>query len=231
MNEASKTNRVRGPEFAARYLQGKVLDIGAGADLVCPNAQAFDQQHGDANEIDRYFPPASFDCVHSSHCLEHMWDPVHALARWWSLVRPGGYMIVVVPDEDLYEQGIWPSFFNSDHKTTFRLGGADRGFSPSHDVLALCHGLPQAVVISATRQDDGYDHSLKFPAGMHPKRLRHPLKFLWRWVSRLTPMGSSLRRRFQKYLVKKGYPVDQTFELALAQIEVVLQKAPVPAAR
>jgi hypothetical protein len=45
-----------------------------------------------------------------------MHDPEAALRQWWALVRPGGYLVVVVPHEDLYEQGMWPSAFNSDHK-------------------------------------------------------------------------------------------------------------------
>ena len=113
--EASKTNQFRGKDFAGLYLQGHVLDVGAGGDLVCPWAQGFDMENGDANVIHRYFEPGSFDAVHSSHCLEHMLDPPSALRNWWSLVKPGGFMILVVPDEDLYEQGIWPSAFNHDH--------------------------------------------------------------------------------------------------------------------
>ena len=60
-----------------------------------------------------------FDVVHSSHCLEHMVDARAALVRWFEVVRPGGYLVTLVPDEDLYEQGVWPSTFNSDHKWTF----------------------------------------------------------------------------------------------------------------
>jgi SAM-dependent methyltransferase len=124
MFEAKKTNRIRDPEFLARYMSGKVLDIGCGRDLIIPHAQPFDLRHGDANYIAYYLPAESFDCVHSSHCLEHMHNPHVALAEWWSLVKPGGHMVVVVPEENLYEQGRWPSMFNSDHKWTFRKGGA-----------------------------------------------------------------------------------------------------------
>src|SRR6202030_2351934 len=122
MFEAEKTNRVRGPDFVERFMSGTVLDIGSGRDLAVPHARPFDKQHGDANHIARYLPPESFDCVHSSHCLEHMRSPQEALAEWWSLVQPGGSMILLVPEENLYEQGHWPSLFNSDHKWTFRLG-------------------------------------------------------------------------------------------------------------
>ena len=68
-------------------------------------------------------PHLAYDAVCSSHCLEHMRDVPAALTQWWALVRKGGYLVLVVPDEDLYEQGGWPSLFNSDHKATFRIGG------------------------------------------------------------------------------------------------------------
>ena len=119
MQEASKTNKFRPSHFASTYLSGRVLDIGAGPDLVCPHAQAFDQEHGDANKIDAYFEAESFDTVHSNHSLEHMLDPVQALHRWWSLVKSGGFMIVVVPDEYLYEQNMWPSFFSPEHYSSY----------------------------------------------------------------------------------------------------------------
>ncbi|MBK8741304.1 MAG: class I SAM-dependent methyltransferase [Betaproteobacteria bacterium] len=124
MDEARKTNALRGAAFAAQYLDGRVIDIGAGRDLVSANAERFDIDDGDANFISRFRPAGAYDAVHSSHCLEHMHDPPAALAEWWSLLKPGGYLILVVPDEDLYEQGIWPSIFNRDHKATFRLGQA-----------------------------------------------------------------------------------------------------------
>ena len=45
--------------------------------------------------------------------------PFVALRHWCRVVVPGGYLVVMVPDEDLYEQGVWPSTFNNDHKHTF----------------------------------------------------------------------------------------------------------------
>ena len=51
MDEARKTNALRGPAFIGRYLGGKVIDIGAGADLVAPHAERFDLEEGDANLI------------------------------------------------------------------------------------------------------------------------------------------------------------------------------------
>ncbi len=66
-----------------------------------------------------------YDFVFASHVLEHM-DPRAALEDWLSLVRPGG-LIVLVPDEDLYEQGHVPSLFNDDHKHTFTISEGGPG--------------------------------------------------------------------------------------------------------
>lgn len=224
MNESSKTNAIRGKAFPELYFNGKVLDIGAGNDPVCPHAEIFDQQHGDANHIDRYFLAESFDTVHSSHCLEHMQDPVAALHTWWSLVKPQGFLITVVPDEDLYEQGIWPSFFNHDHVSTFRLN-KDNSWSPvSFDLAAIHLTLPRAQLISAERHDLHYNASLRFNPTLTPKRLKHPLKLLLSIVKRTTRMDGNLRLIFQQWLVRQGYPFDQTTGKALAQLQVVIQK-------
>ena len=158
--EAQKTNRIRGAAFLRTYFTGTVLDIGCGPDLVVPTAQPFDVEHGDANRIGDYFPAESFDCVHSSHCLEHMRNVPVVLAEWWSLVKPDGHLIIVVPHEDLYEQGYWPSVFNADHKATFRLDDS-RSWSPiSFDLRTLINDLPCSEIIEIEVQDKGYDYAL-----------------------------------------------------------------------
>jgi len=46
------------------------------------------------------FPDASLDYVLSSHVLEHFHDPVRALEEWLRVVRPGGYVFMVIPHRD-----------------------------------------------------------------------------------------------------------------------------------
>ena len=46
----------------------------------------------------------TYDFVHSSHCLEHMRDPARAMHNWLRILKPGGHLVCLVPDEDLYEQ-------------------------------------------------------------------------------------------------------------------------------
>jgi SAM-dependent methyltransferase len=50
-----------------------------------------------------------------------MQDPHVALKNWLRILKTGGYLLLSVPDEDLYEQGIFPSTYNADHKHTFTI--------------------------------------------------------------------------------------------------------------
>src|SRR4051812_17208610 len=105
MNETSKTKLIWG-SLERSILVGQGIDIGCGEDPVIPNARRFDVEDGDANNILEYVK-GKFDFVYSSHCLEHMHDPRKTLQDWWELVKPGGHLILIVPDEDLYEQGVF----------------------------------------------------------------------------------------------------------------------------
>jgi SAM-dependent methyltransferase len=208
------------------------LDIGCGDDLVVPNAVPFDKEQGDAQEILDYLSANTFDCVHSSHSLEHMKDVPKALEQWWQLVKPGGAMVIVVPDEDLYEQGVWPSLFNRDHSATFRLNKRDSWSPVSHDLGELCSALPGAEVISLEQQDIGYDHSLKSHGlgrqGKFFMRLnRSIIKRLNRKQEFLAKLGlkpQSLKYKVNLISVKLGALIDQTLEDAVAQIQIVLRK-------
>jgi glycosyltransferase involved in cell wall biosynthesis/SAM-dependent methyltransferase len=45
-------------------------------------------------------PDASLDYVLSSHVLEHFHDPIGALKEWARVVRPGGYLFMIIPHRD-----------------------------------------------------------------------------------------------------------------------------------
>ena len=69
-------------------------------------------------------------------------------------------MVTVVPHEDLYEQKIWPSIFNKDHKATLRLKTNKSWSNVSYDIYDLAKNLPNASIISAEIQDSNYDYGL-----------------------------------------------------------------------
>lgn len=222
--EASKTKQINGADFYQRFMSGSVLDIGCGPDLVVEHAQPFDQEQGDANNILEYIPAESVDCVHSSHCLEHMFDPVRCLQGWWQCVRPGGFIITVVPEENLYEQHLWPSRFNDDHKSTFRLGGGDSWSPVSFDILKLHKDLPDIEILQADIHDKNYDRDLIFPLGGRERARRG---FVWRQLNSLAKSHTrgSRKKRLQHMQLRLGYPVDQTTQNgAMAQIQIVARK-------
>lgn len=47
------------------------------------------------------FPDDSWDYVINSHVIEHMPDPVKAIAEWMRVVRDGGYLFFSVPTRDM----------------------------------------------------------------------------------------------------------------------------------
>jgi SAM-dependent methyltransferase len=131
MRELSKSipRRLRDPNFARRYFVGRGVDIGGKPDPLSLYSEFFpkmgevrvwDLEDGDAQFMESV-PDNSFDFVNSSHCLEHLHDPAEGLRNWLRIVKPGGHIIALVPDEDLYEQGIFPSTNNADHKHTFTI--------------------------------------------------------------------------------------------------------------
>jgi SAM-dependent methyltransferase len=207
MNEASKTWKVMTEEERS-WFSGSVLDIGCGPDKIVPHAKGFDVVDGDANKIDDYLADR-FDMVFSSHALEHMHHPEDAIRRWWRLVARGGRMIVIVPDEDLYEQGIFPSRFNRDHKATFTLSKRESWSPRSYNVSSLVSQLPGATVLRCQLQDAGYD--------------RRYLTFGARRVGRVDkPIDLALKRALFRHVA-----VDQTRgeRGALAQLFLAVEKA------
>lgn len=167
MYEASKaiTRRLHDSRYVTRYFVGHGIDIGAGSDPLGHytdlfpmmfSCRAWDLVDGDAQLL-ATLEDASLNFVHSSHCLEHMRDPREAMHHWLRVLRPGGHLVVMVPDEDLYEQGVFPSTFNSDHKWTFTMHKAKSWSSKSINLMALLTEFAdRAQVIKVEQLDATY---------------------------------------------------------------------------
>jgi SAM-dependent methyltransferase len=220
MNEASKTKAVWG-EFELGLLSGKGIDIGCGADPITEGVRRFDMEHGDANEITKYVDE-QFDFVFAAHCLEHMHDPAIAIKEWWQLVRPGGHMILIVPDEDLYELGYYPSLFNGDHKTTFTISKKNSWSPRSYNIIDLVNSLEQGELIDIQLQDANYDRGL-MNHGIYPRNLaRFCIRQHNSIVKRLKKLGLNVNINFLPGLLR--YPLDQTRGDAMAQIQAIVKK-------
>ena len=166
----SMQRRLFDSRFATRYFVGYGLDIGGGPDSLALYAELFplirnvviyDTPQGDAQYLSNV-ADGSFDFLFSSHCLEHVPDPREALANWVRVVRPGGHLVVAVPDEDLYEQGTWPSTFNTDHRATFTICKRNSWSPVSINLLDLIAAIADRVQpLSITTIDHG--HRFKLP--------------------------------------------------------------------
>jgi SAM-dependent methyltransferase len=221
VNESTKSQAHWG-KLERQATQGSGIDIGCGPDPVTPDARRFDLEHGDANVVSQYVKE-QFDFVYSSHCLEHMHDPRKTILDWWKLVKPGGHLFVVVPDEDLYEQGVFPSRFNDDHKATFTLAKSQSWSPKSINVLDLAHSLPGGQLASLQLQDCGYDRRLmsfgKEPPGLLSRLAARIYSGMRKTLAESRLVG--IRRFLTAY-----YPVDQTSPPfnAQAQIQLIVKK-------
>lgn len=80
--------------IALKFCQGRGLDVGCGK-WPLPGAIPVElKDGGDAMEL----PHGQFDYVFSSHCLEHLVNPIAALEHWKSRLRPGGVLFLYLPD-------------------------------------------------------------------------------------------------------------------------------------
>ena len=145
MHETSKSilRYLHDSRFATRYFVGEGIDIGAGSDLLGQYIEMFplmrscrhwDRSDGDAEFLET-LPDAAYDFAYSSHCLEHM--------------------VVVIPDEDMYEQGVFPSTWNHDHKWSFTTFKKQSWSPKSVNVTDLTTQFASAAHLVKMEQLDG----------------------------------------------------------------------------
>uniref|UniRef100_A0A6M3JY61 Putative methyltransferase n=1 Tax=viral metagenome TaxID=1070528 RepID=A0A6M3JY61_9ZZZZ len=176
-NETTKANKRRKNTWLFnKVFRGRGIDIGPGRDTLSPadfpgitEMEGFDKRQGDAQHILRYKNPDecaydSYDFVYSSHCLEHLDDTLAGLREWWALVRPGGYMVLAVPDEDLYEQGRFQarSRWSREHKHSFTIWKRESWCRWSINVMDMVKELPDCQVIKVELVDTDYDYSIPY---------------------------------------------------------------------
>lgn len=108
--------------FFDKYMKGNGLDIGysgyvPGTEPILPTAIGVDTNYPGYNGITLPFANESQDYVYNSHCLEHISDYKSVIRDWYRVTKVGGYIIMVVPHQFLYEkkQNL-PSKWNGDHK-------------------------------------------------------------------------------------------------------------------
>ncbi|NQU09819.1 class I SAM-dependent methyltransferase [bacterium] len=110
--KASETSKCRAA--LAPFCTGDGLDVGYGGDPIVPHAICVDlpeayaryeshpqHLHGDAADL-RWFRDGCLDFVYSSHVLEDFPDTRAVLDEWLRVLKPGGSLVLYLPDEQTY---------------------------------------------------------------------------------------------------------------------------------
>jgi SAM-dependent methyltransferase len=190
-----------------KYLVGKGIDIGCGDDPVTPECRGWDLKDGDAQYMTGV-EDETYDWVYSSHCLEHMVDPSIALQNWWRILKPGGHLIVLVPDEDLYEQGHWPPIFNNDHKSTWTIRKRESWSPVSRNLLDELEKLPKSKVVSVQLHAQRYDYTLQ---GEYRVSLHLPDMKLGELIQEARELRADMLHKYPTPLKLLGFfAIDQT---------------------
>jgi SAM-dependent methyltransferase len=82
---------------AKEFCHGEGLDVGAGK-WPLPGAIPIDvKDGGDAMNL----PEGQYDYIFSSHCAEHLVNPIAALEHWRTRLRPHGVLFLYLPHPDM----------------------------------------------------------------------------------------------------------------------------------
>lgn len=172
MNETSKSliRRLYDSRFSTKFFVGEGIDIGAGPDPLAKYFQQFplmknlriwDRNDGNA-QLMSGVEDNTFDFVHSSHCLEHLEDPYEAFENWIRICKPGGHIVITIPDEDLYEQGSWPSQFNPEHLTSWTILKNESWSEGSINLIEFLYQYKESIeVIKVELIDHTYIYDVK----------------------------------------------------------------------
>lgn len=154
--------------FYARYMQGKGLDIGYRGNVKNPEkivpvldtATGVDLDYPGYDGVTLPFEDSSQDYVFASHILEHVEDVnlYLTIEEWFRVLKPGGYMIICVPHQELYERQKvrYPNLrsrWNEDHKRSYT----------SRSLLAELEdalGVRSNRIVHLKENDEQYDYTL-----------------------------------------------------------------------
>jgi SAM-dependent methyltransferase len=171
MKECSKSiaRRLSDSRFVRKYFRGDGVDIGGAPDPLVlykeffplmSSVRTWDLLDGDAQFM-AGVADNTFDFVFSSHCIEHLHDPFEGLRNWVRVTKPGGYIVFALPEEDLYEQGVFPSSFNRDHKNTFTMFKAHSWSARSINVIDLVRSVgAEGAIEKVELLDETYRYHL-----------------------------------------------------------------------
>jgi len=114
--DMSETNKHR--SLFLPYCKGNGLDLGFGGDKIVPSAIGVDLPQGqryafegdnvqniecDASNL-YMFANGGMDYLYSSHLIEDFEDTKKVLIEWLRVIKQGGYLCLLFPNEQIYRQ-------------------------------------------------------------------------------------------------------------------------------
>lgn len=157
------------------YLKGNGCDVGSGGMPVIRNCVSIDlpQEQYDSytsktypNELIQYrgygtdlpFKDGVLDFCYSSHLLEDYLDWWPPLREWTRVVKPGGYLIILVPDQERWQAALrrgQPP--NCSHRHEARVGELSEyapklGLEVIEDRLCDPVGLDYSILFAGRKQ-------------------------------------------------------------------------------
>jgi SAM-dependent methyltransferase len=114
MAHHSEAAKVRDLPNVMKYITGQIIDIACGNEKITPEAVGVDGRDLPGVDIvtddlitlwdtQLYGERArNYDTVFSSHFLEHVPDPYHYIMSWQNCLKPGGHLVLYLPDGDHY---------------------------------------------------------------------------------------------------------------------------------
>lgn len=161
--------------LTSRFCEGAGVDIASQGAPVVPWAISFDlpeplffrysggrpprgpiHLRGDAAQLP--FDSGSLDFVYSSHLLEDYTDWLPLLREWVRVLRPGGNLIILLPDAELWEAAVragQPP--NTAHRHEARVGelsgyAAELGLDVVEDRRTLCYPGDYSILFVGRRK-------------------------------------------------------------------------------
>lgn len=143
------------------------IDIGCSFDPIHDHFDQWDMAFGDGDAVTMDgIASNTYHTVYTSHILEHVWNPLAAIRRWFDILAPEGHLIICVPHRDLYEKRLTlPSRFNDDHKTFWLPSRYEppNTFSLSHTITDALMGR-EYELLALTVLNEGWE---PFPPEVH----------------------------------------------------------------
>jgi ubiquinone/menaquinone biosynthesis C-methylase UbiE len=164
-------------EFVLPIISGKGIDVGCGAVKTHPNAIGVDiiapgdmgtlaSQKGQVSQADveasgdnlHIFGDGELDYVIARHNLEHYVDPLKTLLEWRRVLKPGGVIGLVLPDDDEFDTlRADPTHLHVFTKSSFR------------NLIRLIDGLELAAIGTSRHKWSFYAIVEKVEPGGKPK--------------------------------------------------------------